>query len=129
MMEPIIDRHVKQWTEVIGQKSGSGRCNFIKVDLSTRIPLLTLDLTLELSCGICFDIVKNGSDPFGFLDQVRFGTVIQQYLSILTEINAFRHLLARIPGFQSCLFPSRSNKFGIGRLMDVSVNPFPHRTL
>jgi hypothetical protein len=129
MMEPIIDRHVKQWTWIIGQTSGSRCCNSIKVDLSSRIPLLTLDLTLELSLGICFDIVKNGSDPFGFLDQVRIGTVIQQYLSALTEINAFRHLLAKIPGFQSFLFPSRSNKFGIGRLMDVSVNPFPYRTL
>lgn len=120
-LEPIIDRHIMQWIDQIKETYLTTGSKSLKVDFAESIPLLTLDLTVELALGTSFGLIKRQNDPFGFLDQIRIGTKVQQYLSVLTEFNDLRHFLAKSPLLQKYLFPSRSDSVGIGRFMDVSV--------
>ncbi|KAH7401677.1 cytochrome P450 [Pyrenochaeta sp. MPI-SDFR-AT-0127] len=118
-LEPIIDRHIRQWINQMKEACLTTGSTSNKVDFAESIPLLTLDLTVELALGSSFGLVKRQKDPFGFLDQIRIGTKVQQYLSVLTELNDLRHLLAKSLTLQRYLFPSRSDSEGIGRFMDA----------
>ncbi|KAJ4304990.1 hypothetical protein N0V90_000518 [Kalmusia sp. IMI 367209] len=116
-METIIDRNVKEWIQFIEAKHASQGHTYRPFDLSKSIKYLTLDAVVEASVGAKFSFFKSDSDPFGFLNQIEIGMMVQQFLSVFTELNGLKHWLAKIPTIRNNIFPHRSHKKGIGRFM------------
>ena len=116
-----MDYHTAQLLEIVEEKIKTSHDKTAEVDLSSMIPLLTLDMIAHLCLGESFGSIQDGTDQFDFFKALNIGMLLQQYLAIITEITKVLLAFGKLPWFRTRLFPKGSNSNGIGRVMLVSM--------
>ncbi|KAF2444589.1 putative P450 monooxygenase [Karstenula rhodostoma CBS 690.94] len=113
-MESTIDEHVKGWIAMLQGTARSG-----SVDLSTSLPLLTVDLISHLCLGKSFDCSKSKTDRYGFIRAMRSGMIIQQYTSLFPELQSVLAWLGKLRLFRPLVYPTHKDNFGVGPAMQL----------
>lgn len=116
-----MDGYMAQYLQMIESKIETAHDNTADLDLSTTIPLLTLDIIAHLCLGDSFRGIEHETDSFDFFKALNLGMLFQQYTAILTEITTVLLSLGKLPWFRTRLFPKGSGSNGIGRVMLVRM--------
>jgi hypothetical protein len=109
-----------QYLETIEEQLRLSNGNSVSLDLSTAVPLLTLDIIAHLCIGKSIG-TRNSIDELGFFQALNTGMFLQQYLAVLNEIPTLLLRLGKIHWLRGLIYPQRSRSNGIGRMMLVSM--------
>jgi hypothetical protein len=116
-MESVVDEHIKDWISMIWNKSSSDNTDCPSLDLSKSIPYLTVDLISHLCLGESFGCSREQTDKYGFINAMRVGMILQQYTSVLLEVNTCLSLLGRLFFLRPYMFPTHRSPVGVGKTM------------
>lgn len=119
-LEPIIDGEIQEWIRRAQSDWASESSNGRSIDIGKKIQFLTVDVITKICLGSALGCVADDTDKHNFLETVKQGSSICQYLAVLHELNKVLLLLTKVPFIGPCLIPKPSDKSGVGRLMGVS---------
>lgn len=120
-MEPILDEKIRLWLRRLSHQSVSESEAYKSFDIGKSIEYLTVDVTTKIFLGRDPDYVSAEADAIGFLDTVKYGNAISQYLGVLVESNALLRFALRVPILGRLLAIKPEDPKGIGPLSKVSA--------
>jgi hypothetical protein len=118
-IESAVDEQIKVWIDVIHERYISKGDELRKLDLAKSIPHLTVDLISRLCLGEALGCTRRESDPYGFIDSTRAGMLMQQYTTVLSEIQTLIAQLGKLPFLRRFVYPTPKDTLGVAPVMTV----------
>jgi len=116
-MEPMMDELILGWLDTLRKNFMEPQRSF---DIGQKMQYLSVDVISRLCFGKEIGCVKNDRDMHHILETVEVGNKACQYFSVFLELNTLFFGLSKIPMLRNIIFPTPTDKNGVGRMMGVS---------
>jgi hypothetical protein len=118
--ESTIDENLVSWVGYIERSALSGTHTTHEFDIARSIQWLLFDMICRLCLGKPLGFVDGHCDRFSFQKTLEERLPIVEKFAVMTEVNVWIRLVARIPLLKRVLPTSRDTD-GIGAIMGVGA--------